>query len=154
MIKILSVRQPWAWLLITQELGAEQRKDVENRIWNTKYRGPLLIHASKKFDWDGYEWLRDSLPQIAELVINHFNIRVGCGTNNYSHLGVYAGEFGGIVGMVNLDRIETDSTSRWAAAGQYHWMVSNARELPFTPCPGRLQLWEDPELVARLGLTQ
>jgi len=36
----LSVRQPWAWLLLNG-------KDIENRDWYTKYRGPLAIHASK-----------------------------------------------------------------------------------------------------------
>jgi len=151
-MKILSVKQPWAWLFFAPELAAEKRKDVENRIWYTNYRGPLLIHASKKFDWDGFISLREEWPEIGELVINHFDIRVGCGTNNYSHLGVYAGEVGGIVGMVHLDRIEEDSKSRWAAPGHYHWMVSNARKLPFTPCPGKLKLWEDAELVRWLGL--
>ena len=38
-MKILSVRQPWAWLLFNG-------KDIENRTWRTSYRGPLLIHAS------------------------------------------------------------------------------------------------------------
>ena len=40
-MKALSLRQPWASLII---YGG---KDIENRRWETKYRGPLLIHASK-----------------------------------------------------------------------------------------------------------
>lgn len=40
-MKALTIHQPWASLIIT---GA---KALENRRWRTKYRGPLLIHASK-----------------------------------------------------------------------------------------------------------
>lgn len=40
-LKAITIRQPWAHLVIT---GA---KDIENRDWSTEYRGPVLIHASK-----------------------------------------------------------------------------------------------------------
>jgi ASCH domain len=35
----LSIRQPWAWLIL------HGGKDVENRVWPTTYRGRLWIHA-------------------------------------------------------------------------------------------------------------
>lgn len=45
-IKTISLLQPWASLVV---LG---HKRIETRSWNTKHRGPLLIHASKKIpDW-------------------------------------------------------------------------------------------------------
>ena len=40
-MKALTIRQPWASLIVDGE------KRVENRTWPTKYRGPLLIHAGK-----------------------------------------------------------------------------------------------------------
>jgi hypothetical protein len=40
-MKALTIHQPWASLIITGE------KTLENRGWRTKYRGPLLIHASQ-----------------------------------------------------------------------------------------------------------
>lgn len=40
-MRCLSVRQPWAWLLI---FGG---KNIENRDWYTGHRGPLAIHAAK-----------------------------------------------------------------------------------------------------------
>jgi hypothetical protein len=43
-MKILSIRQPWASLIVS---GI---KDVENRIWATRYRGPMLVHASLRAD--------------------------------------------------------------------------------------------------------
>lgn len=42
-MKAISLRQPWASLVV---IGA---KKFETRSWPTKYRGPLLIHASKAF---------------------------------------------------------------------------------------------------------
>jgi len=37
----LSVQQPWAWAI------AAGIKRIENRSWETRYRGPLAIHAGK-----------------------------------------------------------------------------------------------------------
>lgn len=50
-MKALTVCQPYAHLLFTDE------KPVENRTWPTLYRGPLLIHAGKSRAWltDGDE---------------------------------------------------------------------------------------------------
>jgi activating signal cointegrator 1 len=43
-MKALSILQPWAQLIV---VGA---KKFETRSWATKYRGPLLIHAGRRFD--------------------------------------------------------------------------------------------------------
>lgn len=43
-MKAISIRQPWAWLIVAGH------KDVENRTWATDYRGPILIHAAKTID--------------------------------------------------------------------------------------------------------
>jgi len=40
-MKALNIQQPWAWLI------ANGHKTVETRTWLTRYRGPLLIVASK-----------------------------------------------------------------------------------------------------------
>lgn len=45
-LKVLSVKQPWASLIV---MGL---KDVENRTWTTRHRGRLIIHASKSPDRD------------------------------------------------------------------------------------------------------
>jgi hypothetical protein len=51
-LRILTVRQPWAWAII------HGGKDVENRVRNVAggYRGPIAIHAAKADDpeaWTG-----------------------------------------------------------------------------------------------------
>jgi hypothetical protein len=43
-IKALTVRQPWAELIL------RGRKRFELRTWRTKYRGPLVVHAAHKVD--------------------------------------------------------------------------------------------------------
>ena len=39
-MKIITIRQPWAHLIVSGS------KNIENRTWPTSYRGPVLIHAS------------------------------------------------------------------------------------------------------------
>lgn len=47
-MKALSIRQPWASLIV------HGFKPVENRTWQTDVRGRVLIHAAKKDDDAGY----------------------------------------------------------------------------------------------------
>jgi hypothetical protein len=51
-MRAISIKQPWAYLIVT---GI---KDIENRTWTIRYRGPLVIHASKSIDWEGARFLR------------------------------------------------------------------------------------------------
>ena len=43
-MKAITIRQPHASLL------ASGLREIETRGWDTSYRGPILIHASKKLD--------------------------------------------------------------------------------------------------------
>ncbi|MDX5091650.1 ASCH domain-containing protein, partial [Lactobacillus crispatus] len=43
-MKAITIHQPWATLIALGE------KQFETRSWETKYRGPLAIHAGKKVD--------------------------------------------------------------------------------------------------------
>ncbi|MDP2318230.1 MAG: ASCH domain-containing protein [Acidobacteriota bacterium] len=48
---MISVKQPFAWAI------ASGRKKIENRTWQTPYRGVVYIHASGAFDRKGADWL-------------------------------------------------------------------------------------------------
>lgn len=61
-MKALSVRQPWAELLISG------RKPEENRSWWTRYRGPLILHASMTHDMDCGRWLIENDVVLEEPV--------------------------------------------------------------------------------------
>lgn len=43
-MKCLSIKQPWAHLILFH------KKDIENRTWKTNFRGRIAIHASMKLD--------------------------------------------------------------------------------------------------------
>ena len=120
----LSVRQPWAWLIVNGH------KTVDNRTWRTSYRGPLLIHASQTLDMtvDELDGVRQALAEI--------------GIDMPPTLLT-----GGIVGCVNLiDCTLTPSPNQdpegWHDQGYWAWVVTDAEPLPFRPMPGRLHLFE------------
>ena len=120
-MKALSIMQPWAWLIV------QGWKDLENRTWQTNYRGPLLIHASAKFNECAWEFIIRSglvdgfdLPDPAEF------------------------KLGGIIGQAELYDIVTNAPSNWAATDQYHWMLRDAKPLEFIPCRGTLSVWTPP----------
>ena len=51
-MKTLSIRQPFASLI------CRGIKTIENRSWDTTYRGRLLIHASgKPLAWPAFDYL-------------------------------------------------------------------------------------------------
>ena len=45
-MKVLTVKQPWASLIVNEH------KKYEFRSWKTKYRGKILIHAGKSLEKD------------------------------------------------------------------------------------------------------
>lgn len=110
----LSIRQPWAWLIVNGH------KDVENRDWPTSYLGAVLIHASKTRDLEGYgqalqicELLGITLPPLDDL------------------------PKGGIVGEATLHDCVTECDSPWFV-GEHGFLLRDARPLPFVPFRGRL----------------
>jgi len=126
-IPCLSIRQPWAWSIFM--LG----KDVENRSWATKYRGPLLVHTGKHF----YP------PEIRENVRDCARMakKAGHAIPDKITMHELKEQTGGIVGIVDVVDCIRDSLSPWAIPGEWHWVLADARPLPFYPCLGRLGLF-------------
>jgi len=64
-MKAISYHQPYAWMLANGYL------DIDDRTWDTSFRGILAIHASKAFSAHYYQFVRDGLgidiPAQAEL---------------------------------------------------------------------------------------
>lgn len=131
-MKAITIRQPWAWLIV---VGA---KGVENRSWSTSYRGPLLIHAAQGCTFEewckAWDWIDERLPHVRRL---------------YPPPTYTAIERGGIVGRVEVSDcvIDADDDGKpyycaWAEPGQYHHVYANPQPLPFTACRGALGLWE------------
>lgn len=119
-MKALSIRQPWAWLII------HGGKDVENRSWPTWFRGQVLIHASKgmsKEEWeDGYEYARYGVGGI-----------IIPGPDQLQR--------GGIIGQAEIIDCVTSSDSPWFE-GPHGFILRNAKPVPFRPFKGELGLFE------------
>ena len=130
-IKVLSVRQPWAWLIVCGY------KNIENRTWKTDYRGRLYIHASQGFDWTALEWL-EQFYEYQVLACRHFGIRG-------PRITMHKEEFGAIVGYANLTDCVRHANSIWAMPGCWHWELHRALELAPIPLKGRLGIFEIPE---------
>ena len=123
-VKCLSVRQPWAELIVR---GV---KDVENRSWATPYRGTMAIHAGGIWADDGFDAARRDYGVV---VRPDECVR------------------GAIIGVVDLLECTEAQASRWHVAGQVGWYLANPRRLVEpVPCKGRLRLFETPdELILR-----
>lgn len=116
----LSIRQPWAWLILNAG------KDIENRTWPTKFRGRVLIHAGKGMTLMEYQ---DAVQFVYEQV----------------NSGIRIPEFealprGGIVGEVEIVDCVTDSCSWWFS-GPHGFVLANPKALPFQPCKGALNFF-------------
>lgn len=56
-MKVLTIKQPWATLIM------QGYKRFEFRSWQTKYRGELLIHAGKSIDKEAMKRLEQYIPE-------------------------------------------------------------------------------------------
>jgi hypothetical protein len=121
-MKIISIRQPWASLIVS---GV---KDVENRTWSTRYRGPVLIHASRTAD------------KISD---DEFQSRFGMALPA-------AAPRGGVVGIAEIVDCVSQHHSRWYAAGHCAFVLANPRSIPFIRWKGALSLRNAPTALLEL----
>lgn len=136
-MKALTIWQPWASAIMA---GV---KRVENRTWSTDYRGPLAIHAGRRFDPEGLDVLE----------------AVGINAQVFEHAP--RGALLGAVDLVDVVRYPSPGPKQQSlpgdfdqpdpyrleayplATGPYCWILRNPRPLPKPiPCPGRRGLWE------------
>lgn len=155
-VKVLSVKNPYAYLII------HGGKDVENRTWNTEYRGRLYIHVSgdnmpftliedypdlkSRKEWSAYvEKIRTWHNRLIEFY-KTFGITIENDTNPEVWKKCHANWFlksQSIIGYVDLVDVVKNSPSPWAIDGQYHWILKNPTPLkdPIRQVKGRLGLW-------------
>lgn len=117
----LSIRQPWAWLIVAGH------KDIENRSWPTKVRGRFLIHAAT------YQ-PRDSEIAAIERAIRDSGLSI---TIPRSLL-----RFGGIIGSAELVDCVQRSRSKWFSGRGHGFVLAHAKAEKFRPCRGQLGFFE------------
>ena len=116
-MKVLTIKEPWATLII------ERYKEYEFRSWKTNYRGKILIHAGKSLDKSRLEDFKDydlnydfgAIIGEAELVdcilvdecfdekLYDKNKLV---YGNHSHIGVYAWKLENIKKHVEIKSVK------------------------------------------------
>jgi hypothetical protein len=117
----LSIRQPWAWLIVNGY------KDIENRAWDSTYRGLFYVHAAKSL-----YGTREQRNDIRNCVWERFRIGLPCDQSF---------ERGGIVGQASLVDVVTESKSAWFK-GPRGFVLEHQAPLRFRPCKGRLGFFE------------
>jgi hypothetical protein len=134
----LSLRQPWAHLVVYHG------KNIENRHWNTRFRGSFLIHASKgmtKAEFaDGVEFARLTLGwDIRQTVAFEREIQRDA-------------RFGGIVGVARLTDVLPPCPERcfhvpplFPCKHERWFVLEGVGPLPFVPMKGHLGFFPVPD---------
>ena len=125
----LSIRQPWAWAIINAG------KDIENRSWPTKRRGPICIHAAKdrtNREWDAaMDFIDQALPvKLAS--------QMG---RRRSASGSLDAQRGGIVATAEIVDCVEASESPWFF-GRYGFVLANVQAVDFIPVKGALGFFD------------
>lgn len=119
-MRAITIHQPWAELIVRGE------KDVENRSWRTRHRGPLLIHAGARADRGSFQ--EHGVPEDVER--------------------------SAIIGVVEVIDCTQERTSGWHEAGNWGWYLARAKRFPKPiPMKGRRGLFEVPDrkVLSQLG---
>jgi len=138
-MKVLSMKQPWASLFVLREAK------YETRTWRTTYRGPVAIHTSK---------------QIDKAACTHKAIQVLLGKHGYTVDNLPTGKIIAVCHLINCLKV-TDNQTTWAVLengmivsennyflgdfneGNYAWEVQDMKMLDHPiPAKGHLGLWE------------
>lgn len=127
--KAISIRQPWAWLVI------HAGKNIENRAWGSynparrevQARAPfrVFVHAAKGMTVAEYHECKMTVAGILT-------------PEQYQKLPAYSElERGGIIGSVEIGGWVDKSRSPWFF-GPGGLLLCNPKPLPFHPCNGSL----------------
>lgn len=136
-LRVLTVRQPWAWAIV------HGGKDVENRTRNIagSYRGPVAIHAG--------------LAKFEQHNMASRALRAAHGTEVDARI-----LYGAVIGVADLVDVHTvcgppfpggewPTCSPWAMSDHHHLVLANPRPLARPiPTKGRLGLWRPDDKLA------
>jgi hypothetical protein len=151
-VRALTVQQPWAWAISVADVDPEA-KLVENRGRGTSYRGPLAIHAGRRWSDRG---------QYDDRIICAAMRAKDRGAVEWASDVLFARKhvFGAVIAIVDLvDTHPAAGCCKPWGDDEYpgverpvHWVLENVRRVdPPIEAPGRLGLWRvqvPAELVA------
>lgn len=134
-MKALTVKQPWAQLIVS---GI---KNIENRSWKTNFRGRTYIHASQKpVPMNGMpDGFNPTTEQWSDLVRNHWNIKDGRLPDLMA-----ANINSAIIGEVDIIDCVQNHPSIWAEQGVWNWVLANSvcYDEPILNVKGAQSFWQ------------
>ncbi len=143
-MKVISILQPWASMIILGE------KKIETRSWNTKYRGELLIHASAKFDKQQEQLAFEFSQLLHDSRVYHCHRGAIIGKVNLAATSVLCPPYADAVapfGIYFNDKGAAFTEQELAfgdySPGRYGWLLSDPVQFDVPiPAKGQLGLWE------------
>lgn len=133
-MKALTVKQPWANLIISG------LKDIENRTWKTNFRGRVYIHCSQKpvpmnGNDDGFI---PTMPQLKEI----FKFIPTSQGRWPDVMAAYTNS--AIIGEVDIIDCVQNHSSIWAQPDVWNWVLANAvkYDQPILNVKGGLSFWQ------------
>ncbi|GAA2780603.1 hypothetical protein [Kitasatospora aburaviensis] len=114
----LTIRQPWLAAILAGD------KQVENRSWPTRHRGPVVLHAARALARDG-----QTDPHVRAVLA-----RPGAPT-------LTTGALAATANITDCHR-DTGCCRPWGLPGLWHWTLTDVQALADPiPAAGRLGLW-------------
>ena len=140
-MKALSVRQPWAYLLLSGEIVTGiPPKRIENRDWPlpSTFQLPqrILIHSGKVLDLDAWDWIEKNISPALALKLDLLE------NSGKLKLGAIIGETD-VIGQMSGDRNIYPGTPAIWYVGKYGFVTANPElyKKPI-PCLGKLGFFE------------
>lgn len=133
-MKALTIWQPWASLIA---IGA---KKIETRPWQTKYRGPIAIHASKHIE------KRDALTNPIYSTLT----AAGIDPHVTGNEGLILGAVIAIADLIACELMtaelislvpEPERSFGWYEPGRYMWLLENVRLIKPVPTKGGQRIY-------------
>lgn len=124
-MKVLSIKEPWASLIMNGT------KKIETRSWKTKYRGEIYIHAS-------LSKAKITKPEVYEL-IKDMNFKCGyiiCKCNLVDCIYM-TDEY---VNDMKINHYEEYICGHYKV-GRYAWIVEDVKVIEPIDAKGKLGLW-------------
>jgi hypothetical protein len=130
-MRVLTLHRPWPALVVVNHPAA---KSIENRTWDTLYRGPVAFHSGGTWD------------RTAETTAAAAGLPAGLVSfDRTDHpIGIHV-----VVDIVDVCDAalhgEPCQCGPWAVPGQRHWRLARARPVRHLAIPGHQGWWRIPD---------
>jgi hypothetical protein len=135
-IPALSIRAPWWWAILYAG------KDIENRDWYARYRGPVFIHASSWWSMRQVDELMDDVRAMRNRMANPPPKPDGW---TYANMRDHGGHIVGVCDMVDC---VPRSGSPWFV-GEWGFVLQSPRPITPVKCKGQLGFFPAPAEAQR-----